>query len=160
MGYIKEHWRGFKDFFINLWDDLTAPFKSFINMLIDGVNLVISGLNKINVTIPSWVPGIGGEDWGISIDKIPKFHDGGVFRTLNPSGEGLALLKDKETVLPEGVKPVTAMTIDYDRLARSMVSAMQNASFNTVLQLGNSQLTKLERAMKPIRISESGRTGG
>lgn len=33
---------------------------------------------------------------------IPKFHDGGVFHTSNPSGEGLAILKNNETVLAPG----------------------------------------------------------
>jgi len=97
VDYIIEHWQGFKDFFMNLWDDISSPFKSFINMLIDGVNIVIDGLNQINVDIPNWVPGVGGENWGINISNIPKFHNGGVFNS--PQGEGLAILRNGEQVL-------------------------------------------------------------
>ena len=41
------------------------------------VNTAISGLNKVSVKIPSWVPGkYGGKQYGINIPKIPMLEKG------------------------------------------------------------------------------------
>lgn len=53
----------------------------FLNSLIDGINFVIRGLNKINFSVPNWVPGVGGKSWGINISqlgKIPLLAEGGI----------------------------------------------------------------------------------
>ncbi len=46
--------------------------KAPLNTVIGLVNTAISGLNKVSVKIPSWVPGkYGGKQYGINIPKIP-----------------------------------------------------------------------------------------
>lgn len=52
-----------------------------INGIISLVNSAISGLNKLRVTIPDWVPIVGGQTWGLSIPKIPMLAEGGVIRS-------------------------------------------------------------------------------
>lgn len=47
-----------------------------INGIIGLVNSAISGLNKLSVTIPDWVPVVGGQTWGLSIPKIPMLARG------------------------------------------------------------------------------------
>lgn len=48
-----------------------------INGIIGLVNSAIRGLNKLSVTIPDWVPIVGGQTWGLSIPTIPMLAKGG-----------------------------------------------------------------------------------
>ena len=61
------------------------------------INSAISGLNRISVDIPSWVPGFGGKTFGLSIPKIPYLAKGGIIDspTLAMVGEA-----GKEAVVP------------------------------------------------------------
>lgn len=77
-----------------LADVISAPFKAAFNAVARFWN---STVGKLSFKVPGWVPGVGGK--GFDVPNIPTFHDGGVFRTANPGGEGLALLRDGETVL-------------------------------------------------------------
>lgn len=78
------------DFFEKIksfWSNLKQGFKDVINFIIDG-------LNRIQITIPDWVPEIGGKSWKIN---IPKLAVGGIVerQTLAQIGED-----GKEAVLP------------------------------------------------------------
>lgn len=102
---IKEVWEGVKGFFEGVWEGIKGVFsglagwfegiftdakdaasrifgamieviKAPINLLIDGLNVFIKGLNKIK--IPSWVPGVGGK--GLNFDTIDKLAQGGVLK--------------------------------------------------------------------------------
>lgn len=82
-----------------LWDGLKDAFRSAINWIIDkwnGLSLTIGPLS-----IPDWIPGIGGKSIQMSLNtpNIPRLHGGGIFRTSDPSGEGLALLRNEEEVI-------------------------------------------------------------
>ena len=48
-----------------------------INGIISLVNSAIRGLNGLSVTIPDWVPIVGGQTWGLSIPTIPMLANGG-----------------------------------------------------------------------------------
>lgn len=52
-----------------------------INGIIGLVNSAIRGLNSLRVTIPDWVPMVGGQTWGVSIPTIPMLAKGGVIRS-------------------------------------------------------------------------------
>lgn len=78
---------------------------ALINGMISGVNLLIRGLNKIHVDIPSWVPGIGGKSIGFSvreIGKIPYLANGGIASqpTLAMIGEYSGARSNPEVVAP------------------------------------------------------------
>lgn len=92
-GNWRKAWTGIKDVFKNIVDGLVGIFKFPINLIIDGINAFISGLNKIK--IPDWVPAVGGK--GINIPKIPKLARGGIIDqpTLAVVGEA-----GKEAVMP------------------------------------------------------------
>ncbi|UYL87147.1 tape measure protein [Microbacterium phage OscarSo] len=47
-----------------------------INGIIGLVNSAIRGLNGLRVTIPDWVPIVGGQTWGLSIPTIPMLARG------------------------------------------------------------------------------------
>ena len=101
-------WQGIKDFFGGIWDGIVAYLKqqvnsiiAFLNAMIDGVvsgfNAVIRALNRIQVTIPDWVPGFGGKSFGINLStitapRIPYLASGAV---IPPNREFLAVLGDQ-----------------------------------------------------------------
>lgn len=88
-GNWKKAWNGVKDIFKNIVDGLVGIFKFPINLIIDGINSFIAGLNKIK--IPKWVPFVGGK--GINISKIPKLAQGGYFKKNDPQ---LAIVGDNK----------------------------------------------------------------
>lgn len=51
--------------------------KGPINGIIGLVNSAIRGLNGLSVTIPDWVPIVGGQTWGLDIPTIPMLARGG-----------------------------------------------------------------------------------
>ena len=64
------------------------------------INWIVDGLNKISFDIPDWVPGIGGEHWGVNIPRanfgrvsIPRLAQGAV---IPPNREFLAVLGDQK----------------------------------------------------------------
>ncbi len=65
-------WDGIVSIFKNIIDGIVAIFKLPINLIIEGINFFIGGLNKLK--IPDWVPGVGG--MGINIPLIPKLEKG------------------------------------------------------------------------------------
>ena len=76
-------WENVVGMFKNYWEYLKSIFTAPINFIIDGINALIGGLNKLK--IPDWVPGIGGK--GINIPLIPKLAAGGFTDGLSIAGE-------------------------------------------------------------------------
>ena len=75
-GNWKQAWEGIKMIFKGVFDSLVALCKAPINAVIGIINGAISGLNGIKVSIPDWVPGLGGKSFGINIPKIPMLYKG------------------------------------------------------------------------------------
>jgi hypothetical protein len=71
--------------------------KITINSLISLANGAIRALNGINVSVPSWVPGLGGKSFGFDLKTIPMLAEGGIVTkpTLAMIGEAGA-----EAVVP------------------------------------------------------------
>ncbi len=92
-GNWSKAWEGVKSIFKGIIDAIAGIFKAPINLIIDGINAFIGGLNKIK--IPDWVPVVGGK--GFHIDKLPKLAQGGVIDkpTIAMIGEA-----GKEAVIP------------------------------------------------------------
>lgn len=118
---VIRNWEPIKEFFVTLWEGvklvytnvveaMKAPFRNFVNFVISGINAIIAGLNRIKITVPDWVPNIGGKSWGVNIASVPELHDGGVYRAPMGQTEGLALLQDGETVTPRGLGQVIQHT--------------------------------------------------
>lgn len=53
------------------------------------VNAIIRTLNKINFTVPDWVPALGGKQFGFNLTEVtlPKFADGGFTNGPSLAGE-------------------------------------------------------------------------
>lgn len=97
-GEWESAWDGVKSVFKNLWNDIVGLLESAVNLIIQGVNWMISKLNTISFETPDWVPGIGGKSFGINIPaineiSIPRLAQGAV---IPPNREFLAVLGDQK----------------------------------------------------------------
>jgi len=95
-----------KNGIVDVWQGIWNGIKGFVNKIIDVMNSLIKGMNKLKWDVPDWVPLIGGKTWGINIPLIPKLHTGTDY-FKRPAGmmEGLAILKRGEQVIPPGQSP-------------------------------------------------------
>lgn len=73
VDFFKNLGSNITDIFSKIWDGLVSGFKAFCNFFIDGINALISGLNKISFTMPDWM---GGKHFGINIPLIPRLQKG------------------------------------------------------------------------------------
>ncbi len=70
-------WTGITDWFRNLWEGILGIVKGYANIYLGIFNFIIDGLNKVNFTVPDWVPFVGGKSVAINIPKLPTFAQGG-----------------------------------------------------------------------------------
>lgn len=100
-GNWEKAWEGIKEVFRSIWNVIIDLLEGFINM-------IIGGLNKINVSVPDWVPEIGGKSFGFNLEPIslPRLATGTV--VPRQSREFAAILGDnnRET---EVVSPLSTM---------------------------------------------------
>ena len=81
-------WESVKNIFGNAFSALTGLAKAPLNAVISLVNSAIGGLNKLHVSIPDWVPGLGGKEFGINIPQIPMLATGGIATQPSICGDG------------------------------------------------------------------------
>ena len=108
-GDWKRAWEGVKNIFKGAWNGVVSLLEGAVNLIIKGLNWLISKMNKISFTVPSWVPGVGGKSIGIKIPsisqvQIPRLAQGAV---IPPNREFMAVLGDQRhgnnLELPEGL---------------------------------------------------------
>lgn len=118
-GNWSQAWEGIKTIFSNVFSGLADIAKTPINAIIGGFNSVLGVVNglisklnnlKFRITVPNWIPGIGGSWWGFNgfsiptIGTIPMLASGAV---IPPRSEFLAVLGDQKNgrnlEAPEGV---------------------------------------------------------
>ena len=107
---IKQVWGNVSSWFkTKVLDPLSKGFKGVVNSIIgflngmisglcSGINAAIKAINKLNVTVPDWIPGIGGKRFGfnlktVSAPKIPYLANGAV---IPPNAPFLAMLGDQK----------------------------------------------------------------
>lgn len=111
-------WSGLKEKTISIFDHIWSGIRGAINSILSGVekmangvvkgvNKMIDALNNLSFDVPDWVPGIGGESFGLDIPnmstvKLPRLAQGGFVRANTPQ---LAMIGDNrhygEIVAPE-----------------------------------------------------------
>ena len=96
-------WNGVKEIFSSIWDGMKAVAKGAVNILIDIVNGIIKGLNKIH--LPNWeiLGSLAGK--GINIPLIPRLEKGGVLTspTIAMMGEYAGAYHNPEIVTPQNI---------------------------------------------------------
>lgn len=104
-------WQNIGNIFGNLFGMIVNLAKAPINGVISAINWVISKINSISVTIPDWVPGVGGKTLGFNIPTIPQLAEGGVATspTLAEIGEG----GEPEAVMP--LSKLAALLDEYTK---------------------------------------------
>lgn len=157
-GNWKKAWQGVKDIFGGIWDSLKGTVKVPINYIIDAMNFMIRGLNKLKIDIPDWIPGVGGKTWGINIPNIPKLARGGIV-----DGPTVAMIGEAGK---EAVVPLENNTEWMDKMgsmvANSVLGAMQFSN-NSSKEKGDIILqvdgTTFARIINPYAAKENERLG-
>ena len=106
---VQKCWDKIKDRTISVWSNGIKPaiknavngiiglINGMISGLISGINSAISALNKLSVSIPDWVPSVGGKTFGFNIrtvtaPRIPYLAKGAV---IPPNAPFMAVLGDQ-----------------------------------------------------------------
>ena len=94
-------WQNITNIFGTIWGGIVGLVKGPINAVIGIINSAIGAINSISVTIPDWVPLVGGQTLGFNIPQIPMLAAGGTIE--QPM---LAVVGDApETIVPHGNTP-------------------------------------------------------
>lgn len=127
-------WDGVKQIFSGVWNGIITALEGAVNLIIRGINWLISQLNKVHFTLPDWIPGVGGSSFGFNIPKIselsiPRLAQGSV---VPPNREFLAVLGDntKET---EVVSPVSTMKQAFIEAMQEMGNVGGTQQINLVV---------------------------
>ena len=91
-------WQNIVNIFANVFGAIVNLAKAPMNGVISAINYVLGKINAINIKIPDWVPGIGGNTFGFKIPQIPQLATGGIVTspTLLEAGEG----GEPEAIIP------------------------------------------------------------
>lgn len=121
-GNWRKAWDGLKSIVVGIFSTLGNIVKAPINAIIDAVNILIRGLNKLSIKTPDWVPGVGGKTWGVNIPEIPKLAKGGIIDSPTVAMIGEAG--------PEAVVPLQN-TGFVQAIGQAVGEAVRNAVGNT-----------------------------
>lgn len=148
----KNVWNGLGDFLRGAVNTVIDLINTMLRALSDGMNEVINAMNTIRVTVPDWVPFIGGSTWSLNIPyvptpQIPRLASGAV---IPPNSEFLAVLGDqrsgKNIETPEGL------------LRQIIQEELGKIEADIKIEFGGS-LGALVRELKPIIDKETVRIG-
>lgn len=98
---MSQIWGGLSGIASRAFNRVRNGVRGPINGVIDIINGAIRRINGIKVSIPGWVPMVGGKTFGVSLPTIPRLAEGGV---VTPRSGGvpaiLAEAGEAEAVLP------------------------------------------------------------
>lgn len=114
---------------------------SVINLIIRGLNWLIEKINSISISIPSWVPEIGGKSWGPNIPlinewQIPQLAQGAV---IPPNRKFLAVLGDQKS----GTNIETPLATMVQAFKQALAESGYSGSSEAVLVLDRDVLGRV-----------------
>ena len=132
-------WEGIKKVFKGIWNSIVIIVESAINFIIKGLNWLISKINTIQFTVPSWVPGVGGKSIGVHLSplsevRIPRLATGAV---IPPNREFMAVLGDQKS----GTNIETPLATMVDAFKQAMAESGANAT-TVVIQLDGKEIAR------------------
>ena len=138
-GNWKSAWEGVKKVFSGIWNSIVIIAESAINAVIKGLNWLISKINTIKFTVPSWVPGVGGKSIGghlssLSEVKLPRLATGAV---IPPNKEFLAVLGDQKS----GTNIETPLATMVDAFKQAMAES-GGGTTTVVVQLDGKEIAR------------------
>lgn len=84
--------------FVGIAEFIGRPFRAAFNMIANAWNNTVG---RLSFTVPSWIPGIGGNSFSAPTLPTFKFHAGGVVPGASGT-EVMAVLQAGERVVPNG----------------------------------------------------------
>ena len=148
---------GIKDWWSNLFDGWAAVIKAPINAIIGMFRTVLQALNKISFSIPDWVPGIGGNSFGINL-PLPDYI---LANGTNNFKGGLAYINDQNAgvdgaelvTLPNGSKVATATATEgmLNLGIQSILSGL-SSMIQPALSSANAGMTSISLNIKPVPV--------
>lgn len=138
-GNWEDAWQNIVDIFGNVFGLIVNLAKAPINGVISAINWVLEKINSISVTIPDWVPGVGGQILGFNIPTIPALASGGIATapTLAQIAEGGE---------PEAVLPLSELS---EMLGNGSLGGGGNITFAPTIQIqGSASKQDVEEATK------------
>ena len=153
---------GLKTKMTDIWDGIWGGIKSVVNKIIGGINVLISGINSLSISVPK-IPGITeGFTLGFNIKEITPLATG----TNYIPQDMFAYLHEGEAVVPKKYNPdaagLTAETLEqavyraFLNALRIMQTSAKQDDKELVLKIDN---TVLARMQLPAIISEGQRQG-
>lgn len=127
----------------NVWDGIQNTVRGAVNVVIGlvnsmiqaitaGVNGAIGMLNRLQLTVPDWVPLLGGKQFGFSLNpvtapQIPYLASGGVIRqpTLAMMGEYAGASSDPEIAAPQSAIAQAVSDANGDVVDAVLTAAQQ-----------------------------------
>lgn len=132
-------WEGVKKVFKGIWNSIVIIAESAVNAIIKGLNWLISKINTIKFTVPSWVPGLGGKSIGghlssLSEVHLPRLATGAV---IPPNKEFLAVLGDQNS----GTNIETPLATMVDAFKQAMAES-GGGTTTVVIQLDGKEIAR------------------
>ena len=155
-GDWKKAWNGVLDILKGVWNLIVGTVEGAINFIIDGINLLISALNKIHFEVPDWVPLVGGKSFGINITPVsrvslPRLASGAV---IPPNREFMAVLGDQKS--GTNIETPLATMVQAFKQAMNETGGMGGRQITVVMQLDHRELG---RAVYNLNNEETQRVG-
>ena len=155
-GDWKKAWNGVLDILKGVWNLIVGTVEGAINFIIDGINLLISALNKIHFEVPDWVPLVGGKSFGINITPVsrvslPRLASGAV---IPPNREFMAVLGDQKS--GTNIETPLSTMVQAFKQAMNETGGAGARQMTIVLQLDRRELG---RAIYQLNNEETQRVG-
>lgn len=154
-GNWEQAWEGIAGIFSGAFGATVGMAKGIINGISSAINGVVSVINSMGITIPDWVPLLGGKSFSLNIPEIPMLYKGtqnwsGGIAQINERGGEIVDLPRGSRVYPhdksvqmarqEGGKSITIAKLadqiivreeaDIDKIAEAMVRKLYKAEMN------------------------------
>jgi len=163
--WLGETWKTIEETAGKVWRGIANTVIRFVNGIIDAINAMIRGLNKISISIPDWVPILGGKSFGFNLKEIGKIAylaRGGIVTgpTFAMMGEG----GRREAVIPLQRDNVIADSVGQ-AVYEAMVTAMRISQVGRTQPAENKEIVlrldraTLARAILPALVEEGQRQG-
>lgn len=144
-------WEGLKQSFKGVVNSVLAIAGGLVNAIIKGLNWLISKINTISFTVPSWIPGVGGKSVGfhlspVSAWTVPYLAEGAV---IPPNREFLAVLGDQ--------KQGTNIETPLSTMIEAFNAAMNNYGFSVDVNFSGDGAAIVKMLKPEVNISNKRR---
>lgn len=154
---FKSVFESISGFFKGIINGLIGAVEGFINFFINGLNWLISMINKIKFDVPDWVPLIGGSKFGFELKplatvKLARLAEGG---TVMPTPGG-TFAQIAEAGRPERVEPLDPDGLSKrDKAMIEMLAGGQQVSPISITVVATPEMDKTELAAEIGRVLQS-----